>query len=246
MSLKSLRDPVYRILDPITGWLIRTGIHPNAISILGVVATVAAGYLYHEDHVRTAGLFVLLGGLFDIFDGRVARESGKASRFGSFFDSTLDRFSEIIVFVGLLSLYNTYGTELADIWMIYVILLAAGGSIMVSYTRAKAEALGIPCTVGFMQRAERIVVLGLGSILFGLMWNGAVLSWIIVALAVLTNLTAFQRVWWVYRYERGRVGEGSSDADGFPEELDVGGDRDRTGPSTTTNSETTNTEGASP
>jgi len=205
VNLKALRDPVYRILDPVTRWLIRTGIHPNAISIMGVVATLGAGYLYHADHVRTAGLLVLLGGLFDIFDGRVARESDKASRFGSFFDSTLDRFSEIIVFIGLLSLYNTYGTELADIWMIYVILLAAGGSLMVSYTRAKAEALGIPCTVGFMQRAERIVLLGLGSILFGLAWNGAVLSWIIVILAVTTNLTAFQRVWWVYQYERGRV-----------------------------------------
>ncbi|MFP3949246.1 MAG: CDP-alcohol phosphatidyltransferase family protein [Gemmatimonadota bacterium] len=210
MSLKSLRDPVYRILDPATRWLIRMGVHPNAISILGVVATLGAGYLYHEDHVRTAGLFVLLGGLFDIFDGRVARESEKASRFGSFFDSTLDRFSEIIVFIGLLSLYNTYGTQLADIWMIYVILLAAGGSLMVSYTRAKAEALGIPCTVGFMQRAERIVLLGLGSILFGLAWNGAVLSWIIVILAVTTNYTAFQRIWWVYRYERGLVADAAT------------------------------------
>lgn len=234
MSLKSLRDPVYRIIDPVTRWLIRAGVHPNAISVMGVLATIAAGYLYHGDHVRTAGLFVLLGGLFDIFDGRVARESGKASRFGSFFDSTLDRFSEIIVFVGLLSLYNTYGTELADIWMIYVILLAAGGSIMVSYTRAKAEALDIPCTVGFMQRAERIVLLGLGSILFGLMWNGAVLSWVIVVLAVLTNLTAFQRVWWVYRHERDRVaGESGGDL-----ETDRG--RERADPSTT------NLKGASP
>ena len=204
LNLKSLRDPVYRILDPATAWLIRSGIHPNTITTLGFVVTVAAGYLYHLDHVRTAGVFVLLGGLFDIFDGRVARESERASRFGSFYDSTLDRISEIVVFLGLLSLYNGYGTELADIWMIYVILVAAAGSLMVSYTRAKAEALGIPCTVGLMQRAERVVLLGLGSALFGLMWNGVVLSWIIVAVAVLTNLTAIQRVWWVYRYEEGR------------------------------------------
>lgn len=202
MNLKALRDPVYRILDPATRWLVRSRIHPNAISTAGFAVTVVAGLFYHLDHVRTAGLFVLLGGLCDIFDGRVARESGRASNFGAFYDATLDRISEIVVFVGLLSLYNTYGTELADIWMIYVILLAAGGSLMVSYTRAKAEALGIPCSVGLMQRAERIVLLGLGSILFGLMWNGAVLSWVIVVLAVLTNLTAFQRVWWVYRYER--------------------------------------------
>lgn len=202
MNLKSLRKPVYRILDPATRWLVRLGVHPNVISTTGFVVTVVAGYLYHLDHVRTAGFFVLLGGLFDIFDGRVARERQIASRFGSFYDSTLDRISEIVVFVGLLSLYNHYGTELADIWMIYTILVAAGGSLLVSYTRAKAEALDIPCTIGLMQRAERIVLLGLGSALFGLMWNGAVLSWIIVALAVLTIFTSIQRIWWVYRYEK--------------------------------------------
>jgi CDP-diacylglycerol--glycerol-3-phosphate 3-phosphatidyltransferase len=200
LSLKSLRGPVYRILDPATRWLIRSGLHPNAISTLGFLLTVAAGFFYHQDHVRTAGLFVLLGGLADIFDGRVARESGKASSFGAFYDSTLDRISEIVVFLGLLSLYNNYGIELADIWMIYVILLAMGGSLMVSYTRAKAESLGIDCKVGLMQRAERVVLLGLGSLLFGLMWSGVILSWVIVIVAVLTNFTAIQRVVWVYRH----------------------------------------------
>ncbi len=199
MSLKSLREPVYRILDPPTRWLIRSGVHPNTISTLGFLVTVAAGFLYHADHVRTAGFFVLLGGLADIFDGRVARESGRASSFGAFYDSTLDRISEIVVFLGLLSLYNHYGIELADIWMIYVILLAMGGSLMVSYTRAKAESLGIDCKVGLMQRAERVVLLGLGSLIFGLMWSGVVLSWVIVIVAVLSNFTAIQRVVWVYR-----------------------------------------------
>jgi len=214
VSLKSLRDPVYRILNPATRWLIRSGIHPNAITTGGFLVTVAAGFFYHQDHVRTAGLFVLLGGLFDIFDGRVARESGRDSAFGSFYDSTLDRISEIVVFLGLLSLYNHYGVELADIWMIYVILLAMGGSLMVSYTRAKAESLGIECKVGLMQRAERIVLLGLGSLLFGLMWRGAVLSWIIVAVAILTNFTAIQRVVWVYRNHEDASDGSGADARG--------------------------------
>ena len=127
--------------------------------------TVTAGVLFHFDHVRWAGLFVLLGGIVDIFDGQVARASELASKFGSFYDSTLDRISEIVVFLGLLSLYNQYGRDLADVWMVYVIALAMGGSLMVSYTRAKAEALGLDCSVGLMQRAERVVLLG-GADLF--------------------------------------------------------------------------------
>jgi len=202
-SLKILRDPVYRIIDPITRLLVRWRVHPNTISVIGFGVTVAAGYLYHLDHVRWAGAFVLLGGILDIFDGRVARESGLASKFGSFFDSTLDRLSEIVVFMGLLSLYNQYGRELADVWMVYVIFLAMGGSLMVSYTRSRAEALGLDCDVGFMQRAERVVLLGLGSLLFGLMWDGLVLKGILIVLAVTSILTAFQRMFWVYRNAAG-------------------------------------------
>jgi CDP-diacylglycerol---glycerol-3-phosphate 3-phosphatidyltransferase len=202
-SLKILRDPVYRIIDPVTRLLVRWRVHPNTISLIGFGVTVAAGYLYHLDHVRWAGAFVLLGGILDIFDGRVARESGLASKFGSFFDSTLDRLSEIVVFMGLLSLYNQYGRELADVWMVYVIFLAMGGSLMVSYTRSRAEALGLDCDVGFMQRAERVVLLGLGSLLFGLMWDGVVLMGILIVLAVTSILTAFQRMFWVYRNAAG-------------------------------------------
>lgn len=208
MNLKALRGPVYRILDPATRWLIQRRIDPNLITTVGFLVTVAAGVFYHLDHVRTAGLFVLLGGLADIFDGRVARESGRASIFGSFYDSTLDRISEIVVYLGLLSLYNHYGIELADIWMIYVILLAMGGSLMVSYTRAKAEALGVECKVGIFQRAERIVLLGLGSALFGLMWSGVILSWVIVVVAFFSLFTAIQRVVWVYRNVEEEAPEG--------------------------------------
>lgn len=202
-GLKALRYPVYKIIEPVTAGLVRLGVHPNAITTVGFATTVVAGILYHEDHVRTAGLFVLLGGLLDIFDGRVARESGLASKFGSFYDSTLDRISEIVVFIGLVSLYSGYGMTLGDIGMIYMIVLAMAGSLMVSYTRARAESMGLDCTVGFMQRAERVVLLGLGSLLFGLMWDGLVISMIIVLMAVTTNLTAIQRIVWVYRNAAG-------------------------------------------
>jgi len=136
------RHSVYAIIEPVTQWLVRRGIHPNAISVAGFLVTLAGAWLYSQDHVRTAGACVLAGGILDIFDGRVARVSGLASKFGNFFDSTLDRISEIAMYLGLMTLYNGYGAELADIWMIYVITLALGGSLMVSYTRAKAEALG--------------------------------------------------------------------------------------------------------
>jgi len=197
------RHSVYAIIEPVTQWLVRRGIHPNAISVAGFLVTLAGAWLYSQDHVRTAGACVLAGGILDIFDGRVARVSGLASKFGNFFDSTLDRISEIAMYLGLMTLYNGYGAELADIWMIYVITLALGGSLMVSYTRAKAEALGFDCSVGLMQRAERILLLGLGSLAFGLAWSGIVISVIIVTVAVLTNLTALQRILWVYKHGTG-------------------------------------------
>ena len=202
-GLDALRAPVYRLIDPTVRWMVRRRIHPNLLTTLGFLTVVGAGILYHQDHVRTAGFLVLLGGMWDIFDGQLARVSGMASKFGSFYDSTLDRISEIVVYMGLLSLYNSYGRELGDVWMVYAIFMAMGGSLMVSYTRARAEGLGLDCKVGVMQRPERVVLLGLGSLSFGLMWGGLVLRWVIIVVAVLTNVTAVQRIWWVYRNAAG-------------------------------------------
>lgn len=202
-GLEGLREPVYRLIDPAIRWMVGRGVHPNLITTMGFLSVVGAGFLYHLDHVRWAGFMVLVGGLWDIFDGQVARVSGLASKFGSFYDSTLDRISEIVVFLGLLSLYNSYGRELADVWMVYALFLAMGGSLMVSYTRARAEGLGLDCKVGYMQRPERVVLLGLGSLSFGLMWGGLVLKIVIVLVAVMTNVTAVQRIVWVYRHAAG-------------------------------------------
>jgi len=202
-NLDDLRDDVYPIIEPITQALIRWKVHPNAITTSGFVVTVIGALLYAQDHVRTAGFFVLLGGAHDIFDGRVARMRGMASKFGAFYDSVLDRISEIALYMGLISLYNQYQQSIADIGMIYAIMLAMGGSMMISYTRAKAESMGLDCSVGLMQRAERVVLLGLGSLAFGLMWDGIVLSGIIVIVAVLTNWTALHRIVWVYKQASG-------------------------------------------
>lgn len=202
-NLDSLRQPVYNIIQPVCDWLVRRRVHPNAITTLGFVAVVASGYLYHQDHVRWAGFFVLLGGSMDIFDGRVARLSGLASKFGAFYDSVLDRMSEIVMYLGLLSLYTKYQSGPMDLAMIYVIMLAAAGSIMVSYTRARAEGLGLDCSVGLMQRPERVVALGGASLFFGLALDGLILTVVIVVVAILTNVTVIQRVAWVHRRATG-------------------------------------------
>ena len=202
-NLDDLRDRIYPIIDPVIDWLVEKRVHPNLITTSGFVLTVLAGLLYAFDHVRTAGFFVLIGGAHDIFDGRVARSSGLQSKFGAFYDSVLDRISEIVIYIGLISLYNQYEMSLLNIGMIYMIVLAMAGSLMISYTRAKAETLGLKCSVGLMQRAERVVLLGLGSIVFGLSADGLVISVIITIFAVLTNVTAIRRILWVYNEAAG-------------------------------------------
>lgn len=202
-NLEAYREQVYRLVEPVTKGLVRRGVHPNLLTAMGFFITLSSGFFFHQHHVRTAGALILLGGAFDIFDGLVARVSGLASKFGAFLDSTLDRISEIAVYLGLLSLYNDYRLELGDVGMIYLIALAMAGSLMISYTRARAETLGLDCRVGLMQRPERVVLIGLASLLFGESWDGYVLKAVIFVLAVLTNLTAFQRIVWVYRHAAG-------------------------------------------
>jgi CDP-diacylglycerol---glycerol-3-phosphate 3-phosphatidyltransferase len=203
MQLESLRSGVYRILDPLTYLLAERRVHPNLLTTLGFAVTMGAAWAFHQHAMHTAGFLVLLGGFFDILDGRVARLTGLGSKFGAFYDSTLDRMSEIAVYFGILSLYNSYRQELGDVGMIYLVMLAMAGSLMVSYTRARAEALGLDCKVGLMPRAERVVLIGAAALFFGAAWGGLVLKAVIVILAITTNITAVQRIVWVYQHARG-------------------------------------------
>ncbi|MEN8144305.1 MAG: CDP-alcohol phosphatidyltransferase family protein [Gemmatimonadota bacterium] len=204
--MNSLRAAVERVLraaiEPVVAALTRWRVHPNLLSTLGFIVTCSSGYFFHQHSVRTAGALILAGGIFDMFDGTVARRTGLASSFGAFYDSTLDRLSEIIVYLGLLSLYNDYRLQLGDVGMIYAVMLAMAGSIMVSYTRARAEGLDMECSVGFMQRPERVLLIGLSAVIFGEADQGGVLRGVIVGLAILTNLTVIQRILWVYRNTR--------------------------------------------
>lgn len=195
-----------RLLNPVVGMLVRYRVHPNLISSFGFLVTLAGAILIFQRSIVTGMVVFLLGGMMDILDGRVARETGLASKFGSFYDSTLDRVSEIVVYFSLYA----YFRPLASFWWVgYVVILAMVGSLMVSYTRAKAEALGVECKVGAMQRPERVVLLGVGGLLIPVFdviapeWRYAPLLLALGLIAVLANITALERIYSVYKVARG-------------------------------------------
>jgi len=166
----------------------RLGIHPTALTALGLGFSVAAGLAYAKGFFPAGGLLVLGAGLCDMTDGPVARATGKGSAFGAFLDSSVDRYSELLVYLGLGAYYVQ---EQRPEWV--AVFLAFSGSLMVSYTRARAEGLGEECRVGWVQRPERLAILIVAS-LFGVRVTG----WSLWLLAGLAHLTAAQRIRHVY------------------------------------------------
>ena len=183
MNVKDLKPAALAILRPITTALIRSGIHPNTLTMVGFAISCIAGWVYGGGSLGWAAFVLLLAGLFDMLDGAVAREGHRISRFGAFLDSNVDRYAEIVVFVGIVWRFHD------DLVSQIAALFAITGSLMVSYTKARAEGLGQEVHGGLLQRPERIVLLALGS-LFGMIGLKIVL-WV---LAVLTNLTSIQRM----------------------------------------------------
>jgi len=198
----NLREQGTRLLTPLLDVFVRSGLSPNVITTIGFVVTMGAGLAYFLGNLQWGGFLVLLGGLFDVIDGYVARQTGRVTRFGSFYDSTLDRISEVMVFLGVFSLYNGPAPNIGEPWMVYVVALAMSGSLLVSYTRARAEGMGIECRVGLMQRAERVLLLGIATLFFASWRQGLVLTLVMIAMAVLTNLTLIYRIFWVYQHTR--------------------------------------------
>jgi len=177
-----------KIIRIIVRALALSKINPNILTFLGLVINmVAAGFLAFG-HFRTAGFVIIFAGLFDMVDGRVARATNQVTRFGGFFDSVLDRYSDIALLVGLLVYYGTINRSS------YVVLTAIvmAASVMISYTRSRAENIVPTCKVGFLERPERVVLLILGA-LFDRM---APVLWII---AVLGNLTVIHRMIFTYQ-----------------------------------------------
>ncbi len=186
MREKLLRERTKGLLSSIARLISRTGVSPNILTLVGFLATLGVGYLLALGHERMAGLLMIPVGLFDALDGALARVTDKATPFGAFFDSTLDRFAEIALYLGLLYLYR--GSTLETV----LIYLTITGSLMVSYTRARAEGLGLECKVGLFTRFERLALLVVGLIL-----EQTLIALII--LAIFSNLTALQRIWHVWR-----------------------------------------------
>jgi CDP-diacylglycerol---glycerol-3-phosphate 3-phosphatidyltransferase len=192
-----VKNGYLRLIDPVANWLVRRGVHPNTITIFGTLCTVTGGVIYGTGHIRTGGWFLGITALFDVLDGTVARRSGKSSTFGAFLDSTLDRLADGFLLGGLAVFYATSRLH-GSVPLLITALLGMIGAFMTSYTRARAESLGIDAKVGLLQRPERIVLLSAPQALFGLVFNGWVLAIITVILTVTAWITVVQRVAFVH------------------------------------------------
>ncbi|MEX0992809.1 MAG: CDP-alcohol phosphatidyltransferase family protein [Solirubrobacterales bacterium] len=175
--------------------LIESRLTPNAISMTGFVLNLAAAVLITQRLFFLAGLAFIAGSLMDVFDGRYSRMSGKGTPFGAFLDSTLDRIEEGIVLTAVAAYFASQGDELAAAATVVAVL----GSLMVSYTRARAEALGIECKVGLATRAVRVVILSAGLVFAkgARIGDFELLAPAIYVMAVLTAFTVGQRIWHV-------------------------------------------------
>jgi CDP-diacylglycerol--glycerol-3-phosphate 3-phosphatidyltransferase len=171
--------------------LIESRLTPNAISLTGFALCVVAAVLVWQDEVLLGGIAFVVGSVCDTLDGRYSRMSGKGSQFGAFLDSTLDRIEEGVVLAAVAFLFSRDGEDGAVVAVVVAVL----ASLMVSYTRARAEALGVECKVGIADRAVRVVILSAGLILTGLGLD--VLEISVYVLAALSVITVLQRIWHV-------------------------------------------------
>ena len=176
------------IINRIVRWLALSRIHPNVLTFIGLVINIGAAWLFAIGRFRWAGVVVILAGLFDMVDGRVARATSQVTRFGGFFDSVIDRYSDLALYMGLLVYYASINR------FFYIVLTAIvmTGSVMVSYSRARAENAIPKCKVGFLERPERIVLIILGAL-------GNRMAAVLWVIAVLSNLTVIHRMIYTWR-----------------------------------------------
>ena len=189
-----MRNWLYWFLGPLERLAVRLRMSPSMFNVLGVALGVSAGLCFATGNLNPAGWFILLSGAVDVLDGRIARAQGLASPRGAFLDSTLDRFAEVGAFVGLAVFYRD------SILLTSMVALGMGGSLLVSYTRARGESLGVACKAGIMQRAERILLVGLGGILDPILGyeSGTLLAAAVIILAAGAVGTAMYRTLWIW------------------------------------------------
>jgi len=165
----------------------RMPVTPNQITVVGTAITFLAALLVAMGQLRWGGVVLAIGGTFDILDGALARSTRRSYPYGAFLDSTLDRYSEGAMYIGLGAYFSTVGGALGR-WLVIATAAALAGSFLVSYVRARAQSLGFTCKTGLFARPERVVTA------VGLIFGGVVLYGVVFLLAILTNLTALQRI----------------------------------------------------
>jgi len=178
----SIRSGFRKALSPLARLLNSASISPNVLTVIGLIPAVFAGIAFAAGRVRLGGVLVGVSGLFDLMDGLVARTANRQTTFGALLDSTVDRYAEIAIFLGLAILFKGTVT-------LYGVILAMAGSLMVSYLKARAEGLGSSCDVGILQRPERLVIIIVGALL-----GKQSLKWAVWLIAILANFTALERL----------------------------------------------------
>ena len=189
-------------------WLIRRGVRPNTITTIGTGFVLVSAVAYGFGAIRLGGALLLISGIADTLDGQVARGGAMVTRFGAFYDSTLDRVGDGATFIGIGAFLLTAPDIAFRVPAVIVCMIAVLSSLLVSYARARAEGLGLDCKVGIAQRAERIIALGVASLLVGAGPRGLVIAAVVAVLALASSITVVQRFVWVYR-QAGDSGPGT-------------------------------------
>ncbi len=184
-----IKSKARELLNPAANFAAELGISPTAITMAGLVLSVASGWALAVGRFPTAGVLLILAGVCDMIDGAAARAANRATRSGAFVDSTIDRYSEMVVLLGALVYYLTRSAAAPESLTAVLIFLALGGSFLVSYTRARAEAIGTSCEVGIAERPERLVIAIIGALFGPNVFRVAI--WV---LAIVSQITAIQRV----------------------------------------------------
>ncbi|MBP7460075.1 MAG: CDP-alcohol phosphatidyltransferase family protein [Candidatus Delongbacteria bacterium] len=179
------------VFNPLIRLLLFFKFSPNTISLIGFLINLMVVLPLSTGHLAWGGIVILLGGLFDMLDGYIARGQNRVTKFGALLDSTLDRYSELFLFFGV----AVFFIRVQALYGLLGIFFTISGSLMVSYVRARAEGLGIACSIGLIQRPERIILMALGCFL-----PYPTLVYVIYFLAVTSNLTVIQRIYHVYKH----------------------------------------------
>lgn len=190
---KRWADGFLTVIEPLAKVLINLRVHPHVLTFSGLIFSLLAFNFFRNGFLFYGGLMIILAGICDILDGRLARETQKMSKYGALIDSVVDRYSEVLMYMGLAVFFWKRSAL-----MIILLILAIAGSFLVSYTRARAEALGFECKIGLMQRQERMTYLAAGAIFGSIPYTRHFfLTLAIWLIAILSNVTVIQRIWYI-------------------------------------------------